>query len=165
MNKQLGFAFLVVVTLTLQGCLSQSQTVEMTGTQESGMVVTWTVVTPAEESTPVQTTGTVNETTGTTSAAPQVKAALNGSFHITKEYKTPGGMEPMDVTVVIKEDVITAVSGKNVAIAMKSKDYQDKFLSGIAGQIVGKKVSDVNVTNVNGSSLTAQAFNTALHNL
>jgi hypothetical protein len=39
------------------------------------------------------------------------------------------------------------------------------FIAGIAGQVVGKKVSDVNVTYVNGSSLTAVAFDNALQEL
>ncbi|MEI7477250.1 MAG: hypothetical protein WCJ81_01565 [bacterium] len=57
------------------------------------------------------------------------------------------------------------MSGQNVALNEKSKKYQDAFIQGISGQIVGKNINDVNVTYVNGSSLTAQAFNKALHDL
>ncbi len=93
------------------------------------------------------------------------ETSLNGIFHLTSTYDSPAGPEPLDATVTIENDVITAVEAKNVAHAVKSKMYQDMFISGIAGQIVGKNIADVKVTYVNGSSLTAQAFDKALHAL
>jgi len=93
------------------------------------------------------------------------KKNISGTFHLQSTYQVPSGAEPLDTTVTLKNDVITAVSGQNVALNEKSKKYQDAFIQGISGQIVGKNINDVNVTYVNGSSLTAQAFNKALHDL
>lgn len=65
-----------------------------------------------------------------------MQAVLNGTFHLTSTYASPAGPEPLDATVTLKDDVITAVEVKNVAHATISKNFQDKFSSGIAGQIV-----------------------------
>lgn len=149
LNNKVLFGFLVIVTLTLQGCsIIPSKTSEVE-TTTTGSNMTGTTV----------TTGSVSGNT----AKPSAK--LNGTFHLVKGYPSPGGPETMDATVVIKDDIITAVSAKNVAIAAKSKFMQDKFIEGIAGQIVGKNIKDVQVSHVNGSSLTAKAFNDALHAL
>ncbi len=98
--------------------------------------------------------------TGTSSVT-----VLNGTYRLTSTYDSPAGDEPLDATVTLKDDVITAVEAKNVAIAPRSKAYQDMFIQGIAGQIVGKNIKDVKVTYLNGSSLTAKAFDKALHDL
>ncbi|MFA7285052.1 MAG: hypothetical protein WC004_04515 [Candidatus Absconditabacterales bacterium] len=144
------FALFVIVTLTVQGCSMAPKTT--TETPDTAAVTT----TGTEE-----TTTPTPDTTGTTTTA----STLNGTFKFADKYMTPGGEEPMDVTVTIVDGVITAVEAKNVAILPKSVSFQDKFIAGVAGVVVGKNVSDVEITNINGSSLTAQAFNKALNNL
>ena len=134
------FGFLVMVALTLQGC-SMRPVVE-TETKTTGAVQTQT--------------GVVKANTGT---------MLNGTFNLSGTYNSPAGLEIMNATVTIKNDVITAVSAQNVAKAPISKKLQDNFIGGISGQVVGKNIKDVNVTHVNGSSLTAKSFNDALHAL
>lgn len=156
------FALFVIVTLTVQGCSMAPKTatetpdaaaVATTGTQE-------TPPTPDATAPTAESTGTATTATGTTTSK-----VLNGTFRFTDKYMTPGGEEPMDVTVTIANGVITAVEAKNVATLPKSVPFQDKFIAGIAGVVVGKNIKDVEITNVNGSSLTAQAFNKALNNL
>ncbi len=156
-----------MVTLTLQGCslgTSTSTQTVTTGTEQTSME-TSTLNTGSNElntDTGSQSTGTAVEVNTTVESN---TTALNGTFHLTSTYMSPAGEEPMDATVTLKDNVITAVEAKNVAHAPMSKNFQDKFAAGIAGQIVGKNIEDVQVTYVNGSSLTAKAFNKALHEL
>lgn len=114
------------------------------------------------------TTDAPTDTVETTSPVVNIdtgNSAFNGTFNLTGNYTTPGGDEPFDATVTLENDVIIAVETKNIAIHEVSKKFQDKFGSGVAGQIVGKNIKDVQVAYVNGASLTSTAFNTALHAL
>ncbi|KQP27893.1 hypothetical protein ASF38_03500 [Aeromicrobium sp. Leaf272] len=43
-----------------------------------------------------------------------------------------------------------------------SKQYQEKFAGGIADEIVGKNIDDIDVSKVAGSSLTSGGFNEAV---
>lgn len=154
------FALFVIITLTVQGCSMAPKTA--TETPDAAAVAT----TGTQETPPTpDTTAPTAESTGTAQEVPAQAGLINGTFRFTDKYMTPGGEEPMDVTITLKNSVITAVEAKNVAILPKSVSFQDKFIAGIAGVVVGKNVSDVEITNVNGSSLTAQAFNKALNNL
>lgn len=114
---------------------------------------------------PINKPTATSTTPSTSTTATTATKVLNGIFHLTNTYGSPAGPEPLDATVTLKDGVITAVSAKNVAVNQRSKTYQDMFISGIAGSIVGKNIKDVNITHVNGSSLTAASFNTVLHEL
>ncbi len=143
-KQKMIFGFLVMIALTLQGCTLKP-------TVENDAALTGETQTKVE---------TVN-----TGAKAAITAVLNGVFNLSGTYNSPAGLELMNATVTIENDIITAVSAQNVAKAPKSKVLQDQFISGIAGQVVGKNIKDVNVSYVNGSSLTAKSFNDALHAL
>lgn len=169
-HQKILFGFLVMVTLTLQGCaLTNSQSTEQNSQLNTEASLTGsTSVETNDAETPAATDMNHDAMTGmdhSPSTQTSSETSLNGTFHLTSTYNSPAGPEPLDATVTIKNDVITAVEAKNVAHAVKSKMYQDMFISGIAGQVVGKNIADVKVTYVNGSSLTAQAFDKALHAL
>lgn len=172
-HQKMLLGLLVLVTLTLQGCGTQKTEIT-TDTQTTGQTTETTNTVDMDQTDTQSTTdSSVPLSTGNSQEASNIDpdtsvsstVALNGTFHLTDTYQSPAGPEPLDATVTIENNVITAVEAKNVAHAAKSKMYQDMFIKGIAGQVVGKNIKDVQVTYVNGSSLTAKAFNKALHDL
>ena len=46
-----------------------------------------------------------------------------------------------------------------------TRKFQGEFAGGIAGQIVGKNIDELNVSKVAGSSLTSGGFNQALEKI
>src|SRR3712207_8172197 len=58
--------------------------------------------------------------------------------------------------------VVTAVTVTPHATSGNSKQYQTQFASGIAGEVVGKDIAELDVSRVAGSSLTSGGFNDAL---
>ena len=47
----------------------------------------------------------------------------------------------------------------------QSRQYQQAFMGGIAGEVVGKDIDDLSVSRVAGSSLTSGGFNDALETI
>lgn len=78
-------------------------------------------------------------------------------------YATPAGDEEVKVTVALDgNNVVKSLELDFVTHAPKSKMYQDLFKEGIAAQVIGKSIKEVQVGVVNGSSLTAEGFNKAI---
>lgn len=86
----------------------------------------------------------------------------NGTYTSKGSYNSPGGPEQIDVTLVLKDDVIADVTVKSLATLDASKNWQGKFLSGVKAEVVGKKLSEVTLTKVSGSSLTPKGWNDAI---
>lgn len=89
----------------------------------------------------------------------------DGQYAATGGYNSPGGVEKLDVTLTLKNNVITAASVIPQATDPNSKKYQMMFASGCQGMVIGKDISTVNLTKVSGSSLTSQGFNDALQQI
>lgn len=94
---------------------------------------------------------------GTASSAYQ-----DGTYTATGSYSTPGGQESITVTVTLKSDIVTATSAKSSSNDHDSREYQSRFISGYKSLVVGKKISDIQLSHVSGSSLTSSGFNKAL---
>jgi hypothetical protein len=75
---------------------------------------------------------------------------------------SPGGKQAISVTVVLAGGKVANVTVTPAATDATSDKYQDKFVSGIKQQVVGKSIDALNVGVVSGSSLTAGGFNDAL---
>ena len=65
-------------------------------------------------------------------------------------------------TVTIANDAVSDVTVKTVKADPTATQYESQFIGGIKAAIVGKKIDDLNVTRVAGSSLTSQGFDNAL---
>lgn len=68
----------------------------------------------------------------------------------------------MNVTLILKEGVVTDVKMTPKTENPVSKGFQDKFAAGIAAEVVGKPIDSISVDVVNGSSLTPAGFMEAL---
>ncbi len=77
----------------------------------------------------------------------------------TVSYKTPAGEDPVEFSVSVLDDgTVTAVTVTPKATNDISNKRQTAFASEISSQIVGKKISELNLSAVGGSSLTTNAF-------
>lgn len=86
----------------------------------------------------------------------------DGTYSATGSYVSPGGRESVEVTLTLKEGIVADVSVVSLARNPNSVEYQGKFISGIANEVVGKSVLSLNVSKVSGSSLTSTGFNRAV---
>jgi hypothetical protein len=111
--------------------------------------------TSTKASTPATSTGT----TTTTSTSGTYK---DGSYTHDGTYSSPGGKEVISVELTLKSNVVTAVTVKTVKADPTATGYENMFIAGIGKVVVGKKLDDLNVSRVAGSSLTSQGFNNAV---
>lgn len=86
----------------------------------------------------------------------------DGTYTATGSYLSPGGRELVDLTVVIKDGVITETSLVKKASDSEAEEYQEKFATNYQSQVVGKKINGLSLSRVAGSSLTSNGFNNAL---
>lgn len=86
----------------------------------------------------------------------------NGTYTEQGNYSSPGGQETISVELTLKDDAVSAVTVKTVKADPTATQYESQFISGISKAVVGKKVDDLHVTQVAGSSLTSQGFDDAL---
>jgi uncharacterized protein with FMN-binding domain len=95
-------------------------------------------------------------------AAASTSTFRDGSYVENGSYQSPAGTAEITVKLSLANDIVTAVTVTGHASDPSAKQYQDDFISGISGQVVGKKISDLNVTKVSGSSLTSNGFRAAV---
>ncbi len=108
---------------------------------------------------PVEVPATQNPSDNTSANPLSYK---DGTYEASGTYQVPSGVESLSVKLVIKNDVVADATVINTAIKPESKNYQNKFISGYKSYVVGKKISDISVTKISGSSLTPKGFMDAL---
>ncbi|KQO99493.1 hypothetical protein [Leifsonia sp. Leaf264] len=118
--------------------------------------------TDGAESTAPTSPSTGTDSTGTDGAEASSSSYTDGEYTETGDYTTPGGQEDVTVTITLADDIVTAVEVTGSATSGNSKQYQSAFISGIAAEVVGKDIDDLDVSKVAGSSLTSSGFNAAL---
>ncbi|MFZ2621338.1 MAG: hypothetical protein WAX85_00025 [Minisyncoccia bacterium] len=86
----------------------------------------------------------------------------NGSYSSVGEYNSPGGTESIKVALTLKDDVITDATITPLATRGNSVKFQGIFVSNFRPLVIGKKIDEVQLDKVSGSSLTPKGFNDAL---
>lgn len=127
--------------MLLAGCTTQAGS----STGSSGSSSSGTANAPAADS------GTVGAST-----------LKDGQYSATGHYTSPGGDSAVAVALTLQGGMVTKVTVTPKAENPTAQQYESMFSSGIAGKIVGKKISELNVTKVSGSSLTSQGFDKAI---
>jgi uncharacterized protein with FMN-binding domain len=112
---------------------------------------------PAATSAPTSSATTDGSTSSSTSGTYK-----DGTYEATGQYATPESVETVDVTLILAGDTITDVTVTGDPQAAESKEYQSKFIGGIKSEVVGKKLDEISVSKVAGSSLTSGGFNKAV---
>ncbi|MCJ1706993.1 hypothetical protein [Microbacterium sp. VKM Ac-2923] len=149
---RVGTALLGVAGIvTLAGCAGGSTT------EAAAPAPSETSVAPAATSAPSASATTDTATTSGT--------YTDGTYEATGQYATPESVETVDVTLTIAGDTITAVEVTGDPQAAESRRYQSEFIGGIQGEVVGKKLDEISVSKVAGSSLTSGGFNTAVETI
>ena len=114
----------------------------------------------APESTAAGEPAATGEPTATGAAAAD-QAYEDGTYTQTGSYQSPAGPEEVGVTLTLEADVVTAVEVEPMPDNPTTTMYQERFAGGISDAIVGKKLDDLAVDKVAGSSLTSGGFNEA----
>lgn len=86
----------------------------------------------------------------------------DGTYTAEGSYPTPESVETIDVTLTLEDNVITAVEVTGDPQRPESQQYQSRFIGGISDEVVGKRIDEISVSRVAGSSLTSGGFNQAL---
>ena len=93
---------------------------------------------------------------------PSTTTYKNGTYSAIGNYGSPGGSETINVELTFSNDVITSANVISNATRPASINWQEAFISGYKPFVVGKKIDEVILTKVSGSSLTPKGFNEAL---
>jgi uncharacterized protein with FMN-binding domain len=125
----------------------------------------------ATESTPAASGGSVAETsaatpsTGTSSLASSGSTYKDGTYSADGNYVSPNGTETVGVELTLAEGIVKDVNITQHPSNPNTRKFQGEFAGGIAGQIVGKNIDELNVSKVAGSSLTSGGFNQAVEKI
>ncbi|HEY0248861.1 MAG TPA: FMN-binding protein [Gryllotalpicola sp.] len=99
---------------------------------------------------------------GSSSGTADASTMKDGEYSATGHYTSPGGDSAVAVTLTLKSGVVTKVTVTPKAENPTAQQYESMFSSGVSGKIVGKKITELNVTKISGSSLTSQGFDKAI---
>ena len=148
-----GFAGLSIIG-TAAACAptTAAPTTQTPATQDGGQAATGTPTSAAtSSSTSVASTG------GST--------YKDGTYSSDGTYTSPNGQETVGVELTLAADKVSAVNITVHPSNPNTKKFQGEFAGGIAAQIVGKDIDDLNVSKVAGSSLTSGGFNEAVEQI
>jgi len=110
-------------------------------------------------------TGAASEADAGTQASSGSGEYSDGTYTAEGSYQTPETVEQISVTLTLEEGVITDVEVTGDPQARETEQYQGAFISGIAEEVVGVAIDDLNVSRVAGSSLTSGGFNSAVDDI
>ncbi len=134
------------------------------GQKSSAPVVTPTAVPTSTLSTPISMITVMPTITSvpTTSSTATVGSYKDGLYSVVGNYTSPGGPEHIDVNLTLKDGVVTAAEVTPQATLPMSQRYQIQFANGYRAYVIGKKIDEISITKVSGSSLTPKGFVDAL---
>lgn len=107
---------------------------------------------------------TDSDTSGEQAAANSGDYA-DGTYTADGSYQTPETVEEISVTLTLEAGVVTDVEITGDPQARETEQYQGQFIDGIAEEVVGVAVDELNVSRVSGSSLTSGGFNAAVEDI
>ena len=86
----------------------------------------------------------------------------DGTYSADGTYVSPNGTETVGVELTLASGTVTAVKITQHPSNPNTRKFQGEFAGGIAAQVVGKSIDELNVSKVAGSSLTSGGFNQAV---
>lgn len=107
----------------------------------------------------------ISSPSASTSTTASDASYKDGSYDATGNYQTPGGSESIGVKVTFTNGVITDAEVTQEGRTNEAQEYQAAFASAFKSQVIGKKIGDVSLSRVAGSSLTPNGFNDALSDI
>jgi len=121
----------------------------------------------AETQTTSQSVATDSADTSTTpdtatSTSTDSSGVKDGTYSATESYSVPPGQESIKVSLTLSGGTITDVSVVNSGNDRESAEFQNEFASSYKSQVVGQKISGLQISSVAGASDTTDGFNQAL---
>lgn len=89
----------------------------------------------------------------------------DGTYTAEGSYQTPETVETISVTMTLEDGIVTEVEVTGDPQARETEQYQGQFIAGIADEVVGQSIDDLDVDRVAGSSLTSGGFNEAVEDI
>ena len=86
----------------------------------------------------------------------------DGTYTAIGEYQNPASREQVNVSITLKDGVVTAATFTGTPDNPTTVTMQGKFKAGFQALVVGKPIDEINLTVVNGSSLAPKGFMDAL---
>jgi len=86
----------------------------------------------------------------------------DGTYTADGHYISPGGPTSVTVTVTLEDGIITDVEVIGHSTDRDGQNFQSRFIGGIAQEVVGLPIDELDVSHVAGSSLTSGGFNQAI---
>lgn len=112
------------------------------------------------EDVPTDDSGATGEQTTQTSGE-----YADGTYTADGSYQTPETVEQISVTLTLEDGVVTDVDVTGDPQARETEQYQGQFIDGIADEVVGVAIDELDVSRVAGSSLTSGGFNAAVDDI
>ena len=136
------------------------------GTQVATTVDALSVAPTAKTITLAETTVTPTPSPATPAAevAPVTSLYKDGTYTASGTYDTPeGSTETIKVSITLKNDAIVESSvSPTTTNDHESQRYQKQFIAGYKQLVTGKKITEVKLSVVSGSSLTSSGWNKAV---
>jgi len=86
----------------------------------------------------------------------------DGTYTADGSYQTPETIEKISVTLTLAGGVVTDVEVTGDPQTRETEQYQGQFIAGIAEEVEGRPIDELDVSRVAGSSLTSGGFNAAV---
>jgi uncharacterized protein with FMN-binding domain len=122
----------------------------------------------AGESTPPAAGGSAAATGPSTEASTLAAGGAeykDGTYSADGTYVSPNGTETVGVQLTLAAGTVTDVQITQHPSNPNTRKFQGEFAGGIAAQVVGRNINELNVSKVAGSSLTSGGFNKALEQI
>ena len=92
---------------------------------------------------------------------------VDGEYHAAGEYRSPAGLEIIEVTVTLESDLIQEVHVEwtDGDASAEVAHFQGEFNQDIVDVVIGVDIDEIVVDRVGGSSLTSGGFNEAIEQI
>ncbi len=117
--------------------------------------------TPSPTPIPTPTSTPLPTPTPVPTPTPIVYKYRNGTYSASGSYNTPGGSEPLGVSLQIVNDKVVASTVTAQATGATSLFYQNDFIANYGPYVNGKSLDTLSLGKVAMSSLTPNGFNVA----
>ncbi|MGG6379501.1 FMN-binding protein [Paenarthrobacter sp. NEAU-H11] len=110
-------------------------------------------------------TAATTPATGASTTAAGGAEYKDGMYSADGTYVSPNGTETVGVQLTLAAGTVTDVQITQHPSNPNTRKFQGEFAGGIAAQVVGRNIDELNVSKVAGSSLTSGGFNKALEQI
>jgi uncharacterized protein with FMN-binding domain len=131
----------------------------------AGCAPSATESTPAAPGASPAETSAATPSAGTSSLASSGSTYKDGTYSADGNYVSPNGTETVGVQLTLAGGKVADVNITQHPSNPNTRKFQGEFAGGIAAQIVGKNIDELNVSKVAGSSLTSGGFNQAVEKI